>query len=227
MLALGGLENFLEQEGTDALGSQRHLDHEPHLRRRPAVRRQRLADLRPHLDRPLPAGEREPGARRPSSSASGPSATCAGTTSSGPGRSISSSAGLAFRHREGSSIQAGQVNQVQSAINSDSWRPELQIGLRNGMASRSPGPRWGRTTANTAARRCSTRTRWPAPSAIPSGCRAAFGRVRRQVRSSISALYSRVRTCLEQADEHRLHRDLRCDAGRSCAAVSIPTWSAR
>ena len=38
-------------------------------------------------------------------------------------------------------------------------------------------------------------------------------------------LQTKCATCLQQGDEQRLHRDLRRDAGRSCAAVSTPTCS--
>jgi len=109
------------------------------------------------------------------------------------------SAGVAFRHREGSSFQAGQANEAQSAINSDSWRPDLQIGLRNGMSFTFSWNTLGQETANTSSTTVLDQNELAGNFSHSFRMPRAFGRTRRQVRSTISALYSSVRSCLEQA----------------------------
>jgi hypothetical protein len=108
------------------------------------------------------------------------------------------SAGLAFRHRDGSSVQAGQDNPVQSAINSDSWRPEMQLGLRNGMSFSFSWSTLGQETQNTSSTTVLDQDELAGNFSHTFRLPLAFGRSRRQVRSSISALHSSVRSCLQR-----------------------------
>ena len=196
MLALGGLENFLEQEGTDALGSS-------------VTRTTNLtsgADLPYGVSGSLTYGHTSTDRYQLVSESrvltvveqrEWPVGNVRWNHVFRAGLFNLVSAGLAFRHREGSSIQEGQVNQVQSAINSDSWRPEMQIGLRNGMSFSFSWSTLGQETANTSSTTVLDQNELAGN--FSHTFRMPFGRIRRQVRSSVSALYSRVRSCLEQA----------------------------
>jgi hypothetical protein len=109
------------------------------------------------------------------------------------------SAGLTFRHRDGGSIQAGQAEGgVQSAINSDSWRPDLQIGLRNGMSMSFSWSTLSQETQNTSSTTVLDQDELAGSFNHSFRLPAALGRSRRQVRSSISALLSNVRSCLQR-----------------------------
>ena len=110
------------------------------------------------------------------------------------------SAGVAFRHRDGSSTQQGGVGEggVQSAINSDSWRPDLQIGLRNGMNFSLSWSTLGQETQNTSSTTVLDQDELSGTFSHSFRMPAAFGRSRRQVRSSLSALLSTVKSCLER-----------------------------
>ena len=198
MLALGGLENFLEQEGTDALGSS-------------VTRTTNLtsgADLPYGVSGSLTYGHTSTDRYQLVSESrvltvveqrEWPVGNVRWNHVFRAGLFNLVSAGLAFRHREGSSIQEGQVNQVQSAINSDSWRPEMQIGLRNGMSFSFSWSTLGQETANTSSTTVLDQNELAGNFSHTFRMPRAFGRIRRQVRSSVSALYSRVRSCLEQA----------------------------
>jgi hypothetical protein len=109
------------------------------------------------------------------------------------------SAGLAFRHRDGGSIQAGVTEGgVQSAINSDSWRPDLQIGLRNGMNFSLSWSTLAQETQNTSSTTVLDQDELAGTFTHSFRLPASLGRSRRQVRSSLSALLSTVRSCLER-----------------------------
>jgi len=109
------------------------------------------------------------------------------------------SAGLTFRHRDGGSIQAGQTEGgVQSAINSDSWRPDLQVGFRNGMNLSFSWSTLSQETQNTSSTTVLDQDELAGSFTHSFRLPAALGRSRRQVRSSISALVSIVRSCIER-----------------------------
>jgi hypothetical protein len=111
------------------------------------------------------------------------------------------SAGVAFRHRDGSSTQAGVTEGgVQSAINSDSWRPDLQVGFRNGMSFALSWSTLGQETQNTSSTTVLDQDELAGSFSHSFRMPVAFGRSRRQVRSSLSALLSTVRSCLERED---------------------------
>jgi hypothetical protein len=198
MLALGGLENFLEQEGTDALGSS--VTWTTNLTSG--------ADLPYGISGSLTYGHTSTDRYQLVSDSrvltvveqrEWPVGNVRWNHVFRAGLFNLFSAGLAFRHREGSSVQAGQVNQVQSAINSDSWRPEMQIGLRNGMSFSFSWSTLGQETTNTSSTTVLDQNELAGNFSHTFRMPRVFGRVRRQVRSSVSALYSRVRSCLDQA----------------------------
>ena len=75
----------------------------------------------------------------------------------------------------------------------------MQIGLRNGMSFSFSWSTLGQETANTSSTTVLDQNELAGNFSHTFRMPRAFGRVRRQVRSSVSALYSRVRSCLEQA----------------------------
>ena len=197
MLALGGLSNFLEQEGTDALGSS--VTWTTNLTSG--------ADLPYGFSGSLTYGHTSTDRYQLVSQArvltmveqrEWPVGNVRWNHVFRGGTFNLVSAGVAFRHREGSSIQAGQENEVQSAINSDSWRPDLQIGLRNGMSFSFSWNTLGQETANTSSTTVLDQDELAGNFSHSFRMPRAFGRIRRQVRSTISALYSSVKSCLEQ-----------------------------
>jgi hypothetical protein len=198
MLALGGLENFLEQEGTDALGSS--LTWTTNLTSG--------ADLPYGISGSLTYGHTSTDRYQLVSQTrvltqveqrEWPVGNVRWNHVFRAGVVNLFSAGLAFRHREGSSVQSGQVNEVTSAINSDSWRPEMQIGLRNGMSFSFSWSTLGQETANTSSTTVLDQNELAGNFSHTFRMPQAISRIRRQVRSSVSALFSRVRSCLEQA----------------------------
>jgi hypothetical protein len=197
MLALGGLENFLEQEGTDALGTS--VTWTTNLTSG--------ADLPYGVSGSLTYGHTSTDRYQLVSESrvltvveqrEWPVGNVRWNHVFRAGVFNLVSAGVAFRHREGSSVQAGQVNQVQSAINSDSWRPDMQIGLRNGMSFSFSWNTLGQETTNTSSTTVLDQNELAGNFSHTFRMPRAFGRVRRQVRSSISALFSRVKSCIEQ-----------------------------
>jgi motility/secretion related protein SprA len=198
MLALGGLENFLEQEGTDALGSSVTW----------TTNVTSGADLPYGFSGSLTYGHTSTDRYQLVSQTrvlttveqrEWPVGNVRWNHVFRAGTFNLFSAGVAFRHREGSSFQAGQANEAQSAINSDSWRPDLQIGLRNGMSFTFSWNTLGQETANTSSTTVLDQNELAGNFSHSFRMPRAFGRTRRQVRSTISALYSSVRSCLEQA----------------------------
>jgi hypothetical protein len=112
------------------------------------------------------------------------------------------STSLTFRHREGSSAQPGQgEGVVQSAINSSSLGPELQVGLRNGMSFSFSYSTLEQRTQNSG-----SATQLDQDDLVGSFTHAfrlpaSLGRSRRQVRSSVTATVSSNRSCLERQGE--------------------------
>jgi hypothetical protein len=109
-------------------------------------------------------------------------------------------AGLTFRQREGGSTQAGQAEGgVQSAINSSSWRPDLQVGLRNGMNFSVSWTTLFQRTQNSSSATVLDQDDWVG--SFSHSFRAPFavrGR-RQQVRPSVTVLITQTRSCLERS----------------------------
>jgi hypothetical protein len=109
------------------------------------------------------------------------------------------STSLNFRRREGGSSQPSQAEGgAQSAISSSSLRPDLQLGFRNGMSlSFTYGTLEQRTFSSgntTLLDQEDLSGSFSHSFRLPE----LFGRSRRQVRSSVTAVVSNVRSCLER-----------------------------
>jgi hypothetical protein len=199
MLGLGGLANFLEQEGTDALGAS--------VTRTTNVTSG--ADLPYGFSASLTYGRTSTDRYQLVSQSrvltlieqrEWPVGNVRFSRVFRGGLINLLSAGVAFRHRDGSSTQAGGVGEggVQSAINSDSWRPDLQLGLRNGMSFSVSWSTLAQETENTSSTTVLDQDELAGTFSHSFRLPQAFGRSRRQVRSSLSALLSTVRSCLER-----------------------------
>jgi Motility related/secretion protein len=197
MLALGGLERFLEQQGTEALGTS--VTYTTNVTSG--------ADLPYGVSASLTYGHTSTDRYQLVNQGrvltiieqrEWPVGNVRWNHVFGHGPINLFSAGVAFRHRDGSSIQAQQANPVQSAINSDSWRPDLQLGFRNGMSVSFSWSTLGQETQNTSSTTVLDQDEIAGSFSHSFRLPSAFGRSRRQVRSSISALHSSVKSCLEQ-----------------------------
>ena len=121
------------------------------------------------------------------------------TFGKGPLSLIAAGAGL--RRRSGTSTQPSVGGTATSAISSYSLTPDLQLSFRNGLAlTMSLGTRSQRTENNGNATELdqddllgSVNYSFPLP--------AAISRLRKQVRSTLTALSSKTLTCLEQRDD--------------------------
>ncbi len=108
-------------------------------------------------------------------------------------------AGLTFRQREGSSSQPGQAEGgVQGAINSSAWRPDLQLGLRNGMNLSVSWSTLFQRTRNSSSATVLDQDDWAGSFSHSFRLPFAIGGRRRQVRPSVSVLVTSTRSCLER-----------------------------
>ncbi len=111
-------------------------------------------------------------------------------------------AGVGFRYREAQSTQPGGAGvRAVSATSSSSFTPDLQFSLRNGMALSVGLTSREQRTENNGNSTLLDQDDLTASFNHVFRLPFAIGRVRKQVRSSVTALTSNSLTCLERRDE--------------------------
>jgi hypothetical protein len=108
-------------------------------------------------------------------------------------------AGLGFRYREGNSTQPSrEQGGALSATTSSSLTPDLQIGLRNGMSLTFSYATRGQRNENNGNATLLDQNDLSASFTHSFRLPASIARGRKQVRSSLSALTSKTLTCLQR-----------------------------
>jgi hypothetical protein len=201
MLGLGGLDRFLSQEGTDAVGTLET--------RTTAITSG--ADLPLGITASISYALTTSSRFQPVGGTSTqtltrqrewPVGTVRWSHTFGRGPINLLAGGLGFRYREGTSTQPsrGEAGAL-SATNSSSLTPDLQLGFRNGMAlSLSFADRSQRTENNgnaTLLNQDDLSATFTHSFRLPT----SLSKTRKQVRSSISAISSKTSSCLERRNE--------------------------
>jgi hypothetical protein len=202
MLGLGGLDQFLNQEGTGAIGTSET----------------RTTAITSGADLPLgitasisyalttsnrfqPVGDRltETSTRQ----REWPVGTVRWTQTFRGGPFNLLAAGLGFRYREGNSVQPSrdQGGGALSATTSSSLSPDLQIGLRNGMALTLSYASRGQRNDNNGNATLLDQDDLSATFSHSFRLPASIARSRKLVRSSLSALTSKTLTCLQRLNQ--------------------------
>ena len=201
MLALGGLDRFLEQNGVDALG----------------VSDGRTTTLTSGADLPLGfAGtlsyslttnvryQLVRGGRVQTSTRQRewPAGSVRWTQSFRGGPLALVATNLGFRHREGTATQPGGGGEggVSNAITSSSLNPDLQVSFRNGIAVSVGYASLSQRTANSGNTTLLDQDDLTGSFSYAFRLPASLGRSRRRVRSSVSVLDSKSLTCLVRSD---------------------------
>jgi hypothetical protein len=110
--------------------------------------------------------------------------------------------GMGFRRREGQSTQPGGAGGgAVSATRSSSFTPDLQLALRNGMALSVGFSARAQRTLNNGNSTLLDQDDLTASFNHSFRLPFSIGRVRKQVRSSVTALVSKAQTCLERRNE--------------------------
>jgi hypothetical protein len=201
MLGLGGLDRFLSQDGSDALGASEtrtttlSSGAELPLGFSGTVS---YALTTTHRFQQLIEGSSETSSRQREWPVG--SLRWNRTFRGGPLALVA--AGMGFRRREGQSTQPGGAGvRAVSATSSSSYTPDFQFSLRNGMAlSVGLSARAQRTENNG---NSTLLDQDDLTASFNHAFRLPFsiGRVRKQVRSSVTALVSKSQTCLERRNE--------------------------
>jgi hypothetical protein len=201
MLGLGGLDRFLSQDGSDALGASEtrtttlSSGAELPLGFSGTVS---YALTTTHRFQQLIEGSSETSSRQREWPVG--SLRWNRTFKGGPLALVA--AGMGFRRREGQSTQPGGAGvRAVSATSSSSYTPDFQFSLRNGMAlSVGLSARAQRTENNG---NSTLLDQDDLTASFNHAFRLPFsiGRVRKQVRSSVTALVSKSQTCLERRNE--------------------------
>jgi hypothetical protein len=201
ILGLGGLDRFLSQEGSDALGASES----------------KTTTLSSGADLPLGFSATlsyslttvnrfqqliEGASQTSSRQREWPVGSVRWNRTFRGGPVTLVAAGMGFRYREAQSTQPGGAGvRAVSATSSSSLTPDLQFSLRNGMAlSVGLSAREQRTENNgnsTLLDQDDLTATFNHAFRLPF----AIGRVRKQVRSSVTALTSKAQTCLERRNE--------------------------
>jgi hypothetical protein len=199
MLALGGLDRFLDQNGTAALG----------------VSDGRTTTLTSGADLPLGfAGtlsyslttntryQLVSGGRVQTSTRQRewPAGSVRWTQSFRGGPLALITTNLGFRHREGTATQPGGEGGVSNAITSSSLNPDLQVSFRNGMALSVGYASLEQHTANSGNTTLLDQDDITGSFSYAFRLPPSFGRSRRRVRSSVTVVDSKSLTCLERSD---------------------------
>jgi len=109
--------------------------------------------------------------------------------------------GTAFRHREGSTVQANVAGApALSAINSSTITPDLQIVLRNGISLSAGLTDLGQRSASSGNETRLDQRDYTGSFNYAFRLPRSISRERKQVRSSLTALSTTARTCLLQRD---------------------------
>ena len=201
MLALGGLDRFLEHEGVDALGATDG----------------RTTTLAGGADLPfgfagtlsyglttsaryqLVGGRSVQTATRQREWPVG-NVRWTRTFNGGPVTLVATN--VSFRRREGVSLQAGLgEGGVTSAINSSALTPDLQVSFRNGMGLTVGYNSLEQQTTNSGNTTLLNQDDLSGTFSYTFRLPASFGRARRQVRSSVSVITSTALTCLDRESE--------------------------
>jgi hypothetical protein len=198
MLALGGLDRFLSQEGTNALG----------------VSDGRTTTFASGADLPLGFSGTASYALTTSTryqlvggrvvetstrQREWPVGNVRWTRSFGGGLLTLVSTSLGFRRREGVSLQPSASEEgVSNSISSSSLTPELQVGFRNGIALALGYNQLSQSSANSGNTTLLDQDDFTGTFSYSFRLPASFGRSRRQVRSSLSFVSSISKTCIEQ-----------------------------
>jgi hypothetical protein len=199
MLALGGLDRFLDQNGTPALG----------------VSDGRTTTLTSGADLPLGfAGtlsyslttntryQLVGGSRVQTSTRQRewPAGSVRWTQSFRGGPLALITTNLGFRHREGTATQPGGEGGVSNAITSSSLNPDLQVSFRNGISLSIGYASLEQNTANSGNTTLLDQDDITGSFSYAFRLPPSFGRSRRRVRSSVTVVDSKSLTCLERSD---------------------------
>jgi Motility related/secretion protein len=198
MLALGGLDRFLNQEGVGAVGSAET--------RTTAI--SSGADLPLGItatfsyglttaDRFQPVGDRL--TQTLTRQREWPVGNVRWTQTFRGGPFTLVAAGLGFRYRQGTSTQPDRVlGGALSATSSSSLTPDVQLSFRNGMGLTFGYATRGQRNESNGSATLLDQEDFTASFTHSFRLPAAFGRSRKQVRSSLSALTSKTSSCLER-----------------------------
>jgi hypothetical protein len=201
MLALGGLSQFLSQEGSNALGASEtrttalSSGAELPLGFSATIS---YALTRTSRFQQLIQGSSETSSREREWPVG--SLRWNQTFKGGPLSLVA--AGMTFRRREGQSTQpAGEGVRAVSATRSSSFSPDVQLSLRNGMALSVGLSTRSQRMENNGNSTLLDQNDLTASFNHSFRLPFAIGRVRKQVRSSVTALRSKSLTCLERRSE--------------------------
>jgi hypothetical protein len=201
MLALGGLDRFLTQEGANAIGtSETHTTAITSGADLPLGITASISYALTTSDRFQPVGDRltETSTRQREWPVGNVRWTQ--TFRGGPFNLVA--AGLGFRYREGNSVQPSQEQGgALSATTSSSLTPDLQIGLRNGMSLTFSYASRGQRNDNNGNATLLDQDDLSASFSHSFRLPASIARSRKLVRSSLSALTSKTLTCLQHLNQ--------------------------
>jgi hypothetical protein len=198
MLALGGLDRFLNQDGVGSVGSAET--------RTTAI--SSGADLPLGItatfsyglttsDRFQPVGDRL--TQTLTRQREWPVGNVRWTRTFRGGPLTLVAAGLGFRYRQGTSTQPDRIlGGALSATTSSSLTPDVQLGFRNGMGLTLGYATRGQRNESNGSATLLDQEDFTASFTHSFRLPAAFGRSRKQVRSSLSALTSKTSSCLER-----------------------------
>jgi hypothetical protein len=112
--------------------------------------------------------------------------------------------GAAFRHREGSSVQASRAEGGAGAltrISSSSFTPDLQVGLRNGVVMTLGLSRTGQDNVSNGSNTQLDQNDFTGSLNYAFRMPRSIGRSRQLVRSSLAYQYTMAKSCLQQASD--------------------------
>jgi hypothetical protein len=109
-------------------------------------------------------------------------------------------AGAGIRRREGTSSQSGATDRVgiQSGTRSSTFTPDLQLTFRNGLGLTGAYSSRSQRTENNGNATVLDQNDLTASLSYSFALPAAFSRLRKRMRSNLTALSSKTLTCLEQ-----------------------------
>ncbi|HEV7367307.1 MAG TPA: hypothetical protein VGN76_15790 [Gemmatimonadales bacterium] len=201
MLALGGLDRFLTQEGTNAIGtSETRSTAITSGADLPLGITASISYALTTSDRFQPVGDRLTETTTRQREWPVGNVRWTQTFRGGPFNLVA--AGLGFRYREGSSVQPSQdQGGALSATTSSSLTPDLQIGLRNGMSLTFSYASRGQRNDNNGNATLLDQDDFSASFSHSFRLPASIARSRKLVRSSLSALTSKTLTCLQRLNQ--------------------------
>ncbi|HXE58615.1 MAG TPA: hypothetical protein VNK43_11495, partial [Gemmatimonadales bacterium] len=110
-------------------------------------------------------------------------------------------AGLNYRRREGSTVQPSAAGATQSLTYSSSFTPDLQLGLRNGISLALGYSATSQRAENSGNATQSDQDDVTASFAYAFRLPASVSRIRKQVRTSLTAMASSATSCLRRRNQ--------------------------